>query len=187
MRQSGRPPGIHQGRCPMRLRRFSQGFLLLLFVFGAVAMARAQAAAEYAGATAAAATAAAGAKVKIKPPSVPSPKEGSNPSSPQPAIRVGEAAAAANRQALQERAGANAARVLLRSTPDHAQVWIDTRFVGSTPFELKLAPGHHDIMMKAPDMASLHQEIELQGKQTREVMMMFKAPPPPSDSKPRDN
>jgi hypothetical protein len=169
----------------MRVRRFSQGFLLLLCVFGAVAIARAQAVVEYVGVTSAVATAAAGAKVK--PPTVPSPKAGANSSSPQPVVRTGEAAATANRQALQERAGANAARVLLRSTPDHAQVWIDARFVGSTPFDLKLAPGHHEILMRTPDMASLHQEIELQGKQTREVLMMFKAPSPPSDSKPRDN
>jgi PEGA domain-containing protein len=171
----------------MQLNKIGRSFLLVLFIFVAVSSVQAQGAAEYAGVTSAVATAAAGAKIKAKPPTLPSAKEGPRASAPQPVVRSGEAAATANRQALEGRAGPDAARVLLRSMPEQVQVWIDARFVGSTPFELKLAPGHHEILMRAPDMASLRQSIELQGKQTREVLMRFDTPPRPGDSKPKDN
>lgn len=155
--------------------------------FVAVGDAHAQAAAEYGAVVGNSSTAAAGAKIKVPNVKLPEPGDAaSSPAAGKPASGTAakattpEAAAAANRQYLEALAGADAATVSLKSTPEHAQVFVDTRFVGAAPMELKLAPGHHDIMMRAQGMAALSQSIELAAKTPKEISLTLK----PGDTQP---
>lgn len=155
--------------------------LAVLAVFFAAAV-HAQAAAEYGGLVGNSATAASSAKIKVPNMKMPEPG-GANGSAPagqpvagQPVKPLNpDAAAAANRQFLQTQAGANAALVSLRSTPDHAQVFVDTRYVGTAPLDLKLAPGRHDVMMRAQGMSVLTQSVELAAKTPKEISVTLKS------------
>lgn len=137
-----------------------------------VSCAQAQSSAEYGSMVSRSGGAAAGAKV-VKP-EAPQPAIGAAASSVHMPVRTGEAAATANCRTLQERAGPEGAKVALRSTPDHAQVWIDGLFVGSTPLELTLAPGRHQVEMREATTEMSRQTVELQPKQSREVSSTLK-------------
>ncbi|MBZ5662261.1 MAG: PEGA domain-containing protein [Acidobacteriia bacterium] len=91
-----------------------------------------------------------------------------------PAI-MPEVAATANRDFLQSHSGADAARISLRTAPVLAQAWIDGRFVGPTPLDLKLAPGHHRVLVRAPNMQESAQEFDLAAKQTQPIDLALKA------------
>lgn len=138
----------------------------------AVSYAQAQSSAEYGSVVSRSGGAAAGAKV-VKP-EAPQPAIGAAPASAHMPVRTGEAVAAANCRTLQERAGAEGAKVALRSTPDRAQVWMDGLFVGSTPLELTLAPGRHQVEMREATTEMSRQTVELQPKQSREVSLTLK-------------
>ena len=161
--------------------------LVVLSAFVAAAAAHAQAAAEYGAVVSNSSTAAAGAKIKVPNVKLPDPGGATgSPAAGKPASGTTakaitpDAAAAANRQDLQSLAGADAATVSLKSTPDRAQVFVDTRFVGAAPMELKLAPGHHDVMMRAQGMAALTQSVELVAKTPKEISLTLK----PGESQP---
>ena len=157
----------------MSLNGLRHGFLIALLGFAGVATVQAQSAVEYGSLTSKAAVAASRAKLPDLKLTLPTPASGArSPHLPAPS---GEPDAATNRLALQQRAGPDAAEILLRSVPDHAQVWIDALFVGTTPLELKLAPGHHRVLMRASDMKDGHEEVELVGKQTRQVVLSLKS------------
>lgn len=156
---------------------------LTIFSALAVSIVHAQAATEYGGLVGNSATAASSAKIKVPNMKVPDPGNANgssasaagqpkNISSTQPATP--DAAAAANRQFLQSQAGANAVLVSLHSTPDHSQVFVDTRFVGAAPLELKLAPGHHDVMMRAPGTETVHESVELAAKESKQISLTLK-------------
>ncbi len=145
------------------LARFLLG--LLLGLMGSVC-AFAQAAAEYGSVTSKAAAAAAKAK-----PLAPAPAQ---PPSAHLPVQSSESAATANCRALKERAGPDAARLALRSVPDHAQVWIDTMFVGATPLDLTVAPGTHQLEVRGVGMESSRQKVELLPKQSLQVTVSLK-------------
>lgn len=151
----------------------SQRLLLAagLGLFGAVG-AHAQAAVEY-GAAASGMGASAGAAKHAHPASK-TPAAAANTTSPHMAPTNPEAAAAANRADFEKLAGPGAAPVAFRSVPDHAQVWVDTQYVGTTPFDLKLAPGHHQVRMNAMDAAPDEQPVELAAKQARQISFTLK-------------
>ena len=141
---------------------------LLLGLTGSVC-AFAQAAAEYGSVTSKAAAAAA----KTKPLAL-NPTPPAQPPSPHLPVQSAETAAAANFRALKEHAGPDAAKLSLRSVPDHAQVWIDTRFVGTTPLDLTVAPGTHQLEVRGAGMESARQKVELPPKQTLQVTVSLK-------------
>ncbi len=134
--------------------------------------AQAQSAAEYGSSVSRSGGAAAGAKV-VKP-DVPQPATAGASSSVHMPVRTGEAVAGANCRTLQQRAGPDGAKVALRSVPDHAQVWIDGLFVGAAPLDLTLAPGRHLVEMRGSTSEMVRQQIELQPKQSREVLSTLK-------------
>ena len=145
------------------------------------AAAHAQAAAEYGGLVGNSATAASSAKIKVPNMKVPDPAAANSSSAPgQPKTTSSakplspDEAAAANRQFLLTQAGASAATLSLRSTPDHAQVFVDTRFVGAAPLDLKLAPGHHEIMIRAQGMEIAHQSLDLAAKESKPLAVTLK-------------
>jgi hypothetical protein len=139
------------------------GFLLL---FGAVA-AQAQAVAEYAGATSGVSAGVHGAK-EIKLPSSSAGKKAvalhlpARPLEASPELK--------HRRELEEQAGEKAAKVLLRSVPSRAQVWIDGKLVGRTPLLLILAPRRYQVEMRGPRMAAAHREMDLLPEETQEVV-----------------
>jgi hypothetical protein len=163
-------------------RRWHPYFLFVAIVFASVSIAHGQAAAEY-GAMTAKMGAATAAAAKVPLPTIVIPG-GSAPaarksSAPKPApaasapsrLPTADEAAAANRLGLERRAGPEGADISFTSVPEHAQVFIDTQFVGAAPLKLKLAPGHHRVYVTAPNMLASDQFIDVTPKQIREIVL----------------
>ena len=81
---------------------------------------------------------------------------------------------AANRKALEQRAGKNGAKLMLRSKPTDATVKIDGKPVGTTPILLVLPPGQYDVAMYGKRMEHAQQKIDLLPKETREFLLPLK-------------
>ncbi len=152
-----------------------------LFVFATLGTAsiHAQGIVEYGVITGTAAGAAASAKPLIPFPNIAIP---GSPAAAAPAVSrpagaaaiTPEAAAKANVQFFQAHAGPTAAEVAVRTVPDHASTWIDGKFVGPAPLTLKLAPGHHQILVRAVAMHEYTQEFDLAAKQTQSIDVALK-------------
>ncbi len=140
--------------------------LLLLFGLLGTGCALGQTIVEYGSTTSKAAGAAAGVGKVAPKPGAPS-----EPAATHMPAQTGGAKIEANLRTLRQRAGADAAKVSLRSTPDHAQVWIDGLFIGTTPLEVTLAPGSHQLEMRGAATELIRQKIELAAKQTREITL----------------
>ena len=142
--------------------------LSCLFLSATCSVARAQAVVEAAGATSVSATAAAGAsQLGFSAPALPENKN----KSPHMAVRSGPPPEVANRKALEERAGKDAGKVLLRSVPTGAQVWIDGAFVGSSPMLLILAPGKYQVELRGQRLERATRSVDLLPHETREVTL----------------
>lgn len=76
-----------------------------------------------------------------------------------------------NRRVLEERAGKDAAKLLLRSLPAGAQVWIDGVFIGNTPMLLLLAPGKYVIEMRGARLEYASQSVALLPRETKEAVL----------------
>jgi hypothetical protein len=158
------------------------GNLVFILVCAAALIPRAsgQTAAEAAGATSVAAAAAANAKAVAMPNPIPSGSTGEGPnaaptqnSQTSPHIMGSPSGhrVEANRQALEAKAGTDAARLLLRSTPSQAQVWIDNQPVGNTPLLLIVPPGKYVVEMRGTREETGRQELALLPKETHEVTL----------------
>ena len=136
-------------------------------VVGCCGVARGQAAAEYAGATSVSASTTAAAEKSVM---VPAP---SKPTAPKASahleIRTGPPPEVVNRKALEQNAGKDAGKLLLRSTPSPAQVWVDGAFVGNTPLLLIVAPGKYEVEARGQRLESAKQTVALLPRETREV------------------
>jgi len=75
----------------------------------------------------------------------------------------------ANRRALEAKAGKNGAKLMLRSVPDGARVWMDGKVIGTTPLLVIVAPGVYKVEMEALQFDSAFQKVDLLPKETREV------------------
>lgn len=151
---------------------------IVLVLTGAAAM-HGQAAAEYGVITANSAGAAASVKPAIPNITLPGNSSSAGPAAPSSTAAVPvitpEEAARTNRDFFQSHSGANAGRISLRTAPVPAQAWIDSRFVGPTPLDLKLAPGHHRVLVRAPNMQESAQEFDLAAKQSQPIDFSLKA------------
>lgn len=156
-------------------------FLLAL----AASCAFAQAAAEYGSATSGIASSVSGVnlmnKVKFpettqqKPSVIMSqPSRGSKASPNYILDTMKQGSVAANRKALEERAGKNGAKLMLRSSPTDAYVKIDGKPVGRTPILLIVPPGRYDVAMDGKRMEHAEQKIDLLPKETREFLLPLK-------------
>ena len=96
---------------------------------------------------------------------------GAQNTSPHLVSPSGPPAEVINRQALEKRAGKNACKLLLRSTPTGAQVWIDGAFVGDTPLLLLVPPGKYQIQMKGQRLEYAKQVVSLLPRETQEVVL----------------
>jgi hypothetical protein len=86
-----------------------------------------------------------------------------------------EAAAKTNLQFFQTHSGPDAAQVAVHTVPDHASAWIDGRFVGPAPLMLKLAPGHHQVLVRAPNMQETMRELDVTAKQAQSIDVTLKS------------
>ena len=88
--------------------------------------------------------------------------------------RSGEDIIAANRRALESRAGKDSAKVMLRSEPKSARVWINGKEVGKTPLLLIVPPGVYKVEMEDAQTEANRKQVELGAKETREVMLSLR-------------
>lgn len=168
--------GISQ-RIDVRPRLSARNFLPVLFWLAALGTpALAQTAAETAGATSVSSAVAANAK-PVQMPEVQAATGHANgapsQSGPTSAYIVssssGAAIVEANRHVLEAKAGPEAARLLVRSTPSSAQVWINNQPVGSTPLLLMIPAGKYTIETRGSRLEAGRVELALLPKETREV------------------
>jgi hypothetical protein len=152
--------------------------VVALAAAGAVS-AHGQAAAEYGAMTAN--SAGATAAVKVPFPNITLPGSTSNAPAAPPTTSTylpagaAEAAAEANRQYLQDHSGPDAAQISVHSVPDHAHVYVDTRFVGDASLNLKLAPGRHQVVVRAANMQESTLDLDLKAKQTQSIEVPMKS------------
>ena len=153
------------------LQRASLVALLILFVADS---ASAQAAAEYAGALSigAAVTQAQTEKKIVFPPS-PQKKSQSSHLRAQTlrAQTTNKPLEATNRQVLEDHAGKDPGKLLLRSVPTGAQIWIDGKRIGSTPLLLILASGKYKVKMEGSRKAFAQKQVDLLPRERQEVVL----------------
>ena len=144
---------------------------LLLLSYVAPANSHGQAAAEAAGAMSSSAGVATGVTR-----SLPSSLPGSTPGSytPKPVVRESPPANVTNRQALEQKAGSDAAKLLLQSAPSDAAIYIGGMVVGRTPLLLIVAPGSYKVEMRGRREEFGEREIALSPNETQELMLPLK-------------
>lgn len=148
------------------LRRFA---LVSVALVAACGVARGQAAAQYSGPTSVSAVTTA-----EKPMMVPAPgKQAARKNSSYLIIPTGPPPELVNRKALEERAGRDAGKLLLRSVPSPARAWVDGAFVGSTPLLLILAPGKYQVEVSGQRLESGQQTVDLLPRETRDIALQM--------------
>lgn len=159
------PPALTELLAVTRaILRWSLGITLLAFLVSLGAgPAAAQAAAEYGHAVAAAGAS----STKAQPTK--------NAGIAHLAVRAGEDPEVANRRALEQRAGKDAARLTVKSVPTKALVWIDGKVIGHTPLLLTLAPGNYKIEMEGARMEFAQRQVNLLPQEAREVVLSLEA------------
>jgi hypothetical protein len=107
-----------------------------------------------------------------KPASVvtPSPAKQQIPS-PHLAARSGPPSEDVNRQSFEDKAGQNGGKLLLRSTPNGAEIFIDDLPVGRTPLLMIITPGKYKIDMRGPRQESGHSTIGVAPNETQTVVL----------------
>jgi PEGA domain len=133
---------------------------------------RAQAVAETAGTTTTAGTVASSSK-QLGFASTNSPKDKN--ASPHLAATSGPPPEVVNRQALEQQAGSDAGKIMLRSVPTGAQIWINDMFVGNAPMLLIVAPGKYKIDARGPRSERMESSVDLLPHETRKVVLTLTA------------
>jgi len=80
-----------------------------------------------------------------------------------------------NRQILEQKSGKNPGKLLLRSTPSAAQVWVNGMFVGSTPLLFTVAPGRYQVELRGARMEHAVKSVDLLPNETRIVSLTLSA------------
>ena len=161
---------FHAG--PGRKTGLTAGAILLCaatLLFGAGFDAVAQSAAEYAGAVSGMASVGAQAHPSGGKVSVPSDKKSS--ASAHLTQSSGATVEDANRKELERDAGEDAGKLLLRSEPTSAVVWVEGKRIGSTPILLLLSPGRYRVELRGSRMEYAERRVDLQPRETREIVV----------------
>jgi hypothetical protein len=79
-----------------------------------------------------------------------------------------------NRKALEADAGPDAGKLLLRSTPSGAQVFINGAYVGKAPMLLIVPPGKYTVEMRGGRLETGSRIVGLLANQTQEVALTLK-------------
>ena len=104
---------------------------------------------------------------KVLPKSLPNlAKDGNSPSLP---VSQGPSPEVTNRRNLEQRAGKNAAKLLLQSVPSEALISIDGSFVGRTPLLLIVPPGKYKVEMRGQQQEIGERLVELQPSETQQI------------------
>jgi PEGA domain len=103
-------------------------------------------------------------------------------SSPYLAARTGPPPDEVNRKDFEANAGTDACKLLLRSVPTGAEVFINDRLVGRTPLLILMAPGKYTIDMRGSHQESGHSAVGLMPKQTLTIAIDLKQRYPTSIS-----
>jgi hypothetical protein len=143
-------------------------FVAMSLLAGVFAVgANAQAVAEAAGATSVSATATGAAKPAMMPKF-----PGATASGSQHLIAsAGPPPQETNVREFQARAGKDAGKVLLRTTPAEAQIWVNGKIVGKTPLLLVLAPGKYEVEMRGARGETGKSTVDLLPRETRELLV----------------
>ena len=159
----------------MLLGWLQRASLLALLVLTVASNASAQAAAEYAGVVSKMGAVGAQAQAAKKIVFPPSPQNKSQSSQlgtqtlrAQTTVKPLEAT---NRRVLEDHAGKDPGKLLLRSVPNRAKVWIDGKRIGSTPLLLILASGKYKVKMEGSRMEFAQKEVELLPRERLEVVL----------------
>ena len=103
-------------------------------------------------------------------------------SSPHLLARTGPPPSELNRKELEDNAGENAGKILFRSSPDGAEIFINDLIVGRTPLLMVLAPGKYKIEMRGPRQETGRTAIGVLPKETQTVVITLKQRYPSSIS-----
>lgn len=76
-----------------------------------------------------------------------------------------------NRKALEQLAGKDAGKLLVRSTPNRARIYINAAFVGYTPQLFLLAPGKYRVEMRGPRDNIVERTVGLLPNDTLEMKL----------------
>jgi len=134
-------------------------------VIAAAGTAWGQAITEYAGQVASAGAAGVGVKqsdILISP-------SGVGPDDITLPARSGPPPEVVNRRAFEQQAGKAAAKLLVRSVPTNARVWLDGKFVGRTPLLLLVPPGKHQVLMRGDREEQGEAQVSALAQETRDV------------------
>lgn len=167
----------------LKLLRYTASFSLFFVLASSFAFA--QAAAEYGGATSgiAASISKANLMKNVQIPDMsgnkksmlitqPSKDANENPNYIFDSMKKGSVAE--NRKVLEDHAGKDAAKLMLRSKPSDAYVKINGKLVGKTPILLIVAPGQYNVTLYGKRMSHAEQKIDLLPKETREFLLPLK-------------
>jgi hypothetical protein len=80
----------------------------------------------------------------------------------------------ANRKDLEDNAGPNAGKLLLRSVPNGADIFINDHLVGRTPLLMVVAPGKYAVRMRGTRQDSGTKTVGLMPKETQTVVITLK-------------
>lgn len=151
----------------LRRRTWEAGALFLVLCV-APTYSRGQAGVEAAGAASASAGITSAATKAV---SVPLPHPATDSNSPYIPTREGPPADETNRRALEQRAGGDAAKLLLQSVPGDAMIYIDGMFVGRTPLLLIVPPGKYKLEMRGKREEFGECLFELSPNETRQLSL----------------
>lgn len=106
--------------------------------------------------------------------SAPPPNAGKPTSSPHLLERTGPPPDEVNRKEFEDNAGEKAGKLLLRSVPSGADIFIDGLLVGQTPLLMVIAPGPYKIEMRGARADSGHANVGVMPKETQTVEIPLK-------------
>jgi len=112
----------------------------------------------------------------IKAPTIPSVKAPEDSSkSPHLLVAPVQHPEIANRQALEQKAGKNPSKLLLRSTPSGTQVLVNGMYVGNTPLLLVIAPRKYEVELRGTRLEHARSSVDLLPNETRTVSLSLSA------------
>ena len=117
--------------------------------------------------------------IKLPTPSITLPSPGAptlaspatNGSSPHLVARTGPPPDEVNRKDFEDNAGEKAGKLLLRSVPTGADIFVNDRLVGKTPLLMVVAPGKYKVDMRGPREGYGHGAVGVMPKETQAVVI----------------
>jgi hypothetical protein len=85
-----------------------------------------------------------------------------------------------NRQEFEKKAGEQAAKLLLRSEPTDAEIYLNGLYVGHSPLLMVVAPGKYDVEMRGPRHETEHSKVGVMPKETQTVLLKLNSEYPGS-------